>query len=228
MRARDVMVSPVVTTTPASSVAEVADILLTKHVSAVPVVDEGGRLVGIISEGDLIHRSEADTERRRSWWLQMFTSSDTLAHEYVRTHATRVEDLMTKTVITASPDTPLHEIATLLERNGIKRVPIMEDGRLVGIVSRANLVQAIAARRQEPELASLDDQAIRERIMSHLNEQPWAHTALVNITVSDGVVDLWGIINSTIEQKALHIAVEQVPGVRSVNDHLILRRSMAV
>jgi CBS domain-containing protein len=223
MRARDVMVSPVVTTTPSSSVADVAALLLERRISAVPVVDEAGKLIGIISEGDLIRRPEADTERRRSWWLKMFTSSETLAREYIRTHATKVADLMTRDVITASPDTPLHEVATRLERNGIKRVPILEDGRLVGIVSRANLVQALAARRSQAPPVSLDDQAIRDRILALLGEQPWARNALVSITVTDGVVDLWGFTNSTIEQKALHVAAEQVPGVRGINDHLVRR-----
>ena len=137
MKARDVMLSPVSTVTPSASVKEVAKLLVEKSISGVPVVAEDGKLLGMISEGDLLHRSEAGTERRRPCWLAALVADETLADEYVRSHARKVEDIMTRKVITASPDTPLHEIATLLERNSIKRVPIVDNDRLVGIVSRA-------------------------------------------------------------------------------------------
>ena len=134
-KARDVMVSPVITVKPSSSVKEVATTLLERRISAVPVVDDHGKLVGIISEGDLMHRSEAGTERQRSWWLLGWTGDETLAAEYVKAHARKVADVMTRNVITATPETPLQEIAALLEKNAIKRVPIVKDDQLVGIVS---------------------------------------------------------------------------------------------
>lgn len=222
MKARDVMVSPVITVKPSASVREVAQLLIDRRISGAPVVDDQGRLVGIVSEGDLIHRSEAGTERQHSWWLQALSTDETLASEYVKAHARKVSDVMTRSVITASPDTPLHEIAALLERNAIKRAPILENGHLVGIVSRANLVQAVAMSRKDLEIP-LADAAIREKLLTELNRQRWAHTWLLNITVSDGVVDLWGVTNSEAERKAIRVAAETTPGVRAVNDHISTR-----
>ena len=145
MKARDVMVSPVISVKPSCTVKEVAQTLLERRISAVPVVDDTGKLVGIVSEGDLMHRAEIGTQRRHSWWLRVLTGDDALAAEYTKAHARTVADVMTREVITASPDTPLHEIAALLERRSIKRVPIVRDGALLGIVSRANLLQALAS-----------------------------------------------------------------------------------
>ena len=223
MKARDVMVSPVVTAKPTSSVKEVASLFLDRRISAVPVVDDRGKIVGIVSEGDLMHRSEAGTERQRSWWLLGFTGNEALAADYIKAHARRVADVMTKNVITASPETPLHEIAALLEKHSIKRVPIVSNGQLVGIVSRANLIQAVASTRKELELQP-SDTAIRDKLLTHLKDQGWAHTALLNVTVNDGVVNLWGISTSDIERKAILVAAESMPGVRAVNDNLVTRR----
>ena len=160
MQARNVMVTPVVTVKPTATVQEVATQFLERNISGAPVVDDKGKLVGMVSEGDLLHRVEAGTERRRSWWLRALTEADTLAAEYVKSHGRKVADVMTRTVITAAPETPLHEIATLLEKNAIKRLPILENGQLVGIVSRANLLQAVASARQVLE-ATPSDKAIR-------------------------------------------------------------------
>jgi len=129
---------------------------------------------------------------------------------------------MTRSVITATPDVPLHELATLLEKNSIKRVPIVKDGQLVGIVTRANLVQAVASARKILDI-SLSDTAIRAKLLAHLKSQPWAHTSLMNVTVTDGVVDLWGVTYSETEKKAIRVAAESIPGVRAVNDNLVMR-----
>lgn len=222
MKARDVMVSPVFTVKPTSSVKETAKTFLERKISAAPVVDEQGKLVGIISEGDLIHRSEAGTERQRPRWLESFISNETLAAEYTRAHARKVADIMTRQVITAEPDRPLHEIAALLERNAIKRVPIVKDGQLVGIVSRANLVQAVATAKQALEVP-LSDTMIRDQLLNHLKQQKWSHTQLLNVTVSGGVVDLWGIAQSEAECQAIRVAAESIQGVRAVNDNLVKR-----
>jgi CBS domain-containing protein len=222
MKARDVMVTPVITTKPYASVQEVAKIFLERRISAVPVVDDQGKLVGIVSEGDLMHRTEAGTERRRPWWLVMLAGPDTLATEYIKAHARKVADVMTRNVISTSPDTPIHEVATLLEKNAIKRVPVVRDGQLVGLISRANLIQAVASARKGLEIPA-SDTAIRDRLMSHLKAQPWAHTGLLNVIVNDGVVDLWGLTNTSTEKKAIRVAAESIPGVRAVNDHLIVR-----
>lgn len=223
MKARDVMVSPVITTNPSCSVWEVARLLLERRISAVPVVDHQGRIIGIVSEGDLLHRSETGTQHQRSWWLVGLTADETLAAEYVKAHARKVADVMTSKVITATPDTPLHEVAALLEKNSIKRVPIVSDGQLVGIVSRANLVQAVASSSGRRLEIPVSDASIRDSLLAHLQQQAWARVWLLNVMVSDGVVDLWGVAKSDAEKKAIRVAAEFMPGVRVVNDNLVIR-----
>ena len=223
MKARDVMVSPVITTKPSASVKEVAQTLLKNQISAVPVLDDAGKLVGIVSEGDLMRRADLGTEKHRSWWLAaLFAEEEALASEYVKQHSRKVADVMTKRLITAGPDAPLGEIAGLLERHSIKRVPIVENGALVGIVSRANLIQALAGDRKSLDVP-IPDAKLRDRIMAHLKAQPWAHTSLLNVTVNDGIVDIWGITRSEAEKKALRVAAETTPGVRAVNDNIIMQ-----
>ena len=219
MKARDVMVAPVITVKSSSTVKEVAQTLVDRRISAVPVIDDAGKLVGIISEGDLMHRAETGTELRYRWWIRLVGGDASLPADYIKAHARRAADIMTQNVITATPETPLDEIAVLLERNSIKRVPIVREGQLVGIVSRANLVQALATLPRGLEIP-LSDSNIREKLLSHLREQPWADTHLLNVTVTDGVVSLWGIASSEMEKKAIRVAAESTPGVRAVSDHL--------
>ncbi len=223
MKARDVMVSPVMTLKPSNTVADAARLFLDNRISAAPVVDDQGKILGIVSEGDLMHRVEAGTQRRRSWWLTPFVGETTLATEYVKAHAKKVADIMTRNVTTVSPDTPLHEIAGLIEGKRIKRVPVVSNGQLVGIVSRANLVQALATAGKSLDVP-ITDATVREKLLGHLKTQPWAHLTLVNITVSGGVVDLWGFTRSDTEKKALRVAAEAMPGVRAVNDHLVIEK----
>src|ERR1700692_3609557 len=182
MQARDVMASPVITVGKTATVRDVAKILLGNHISAVPVVDNVGKVVGIVTESDLMHRTEAGTERPYSWWVHFLAGDATIAAEYVKSHAVRVEDIMTSDVVTATPETPLHEIATLLEEHRIKRVPIVDKvGNLVGIVSRANLIQVVASARPKLEM-TLPDSTIRQKLLNELKKQSWAHTHNLGVT----------------------------------------------
>lgn len=220
MKARDVMVSPVVTGKASSTIREVAKTLLERRISAVPVVDDNGTVVGIVSEGDLLRRAELKTDKKHSWWLQFLMGDEVVAAEFAKSHARTVGDVMTRSVITAPPDTPLGDIAALLEKNAIKRVPIVKDGKLVGIVSRANLVQAIASAPRRRNV-KVSDAAIRESLMSTLRTQRWAATSQLNITVHEGVVNLWGVSSSEAERQALRIAAENTPGVRAVHNNVL-------
>jgi len=223
MKASDVMVPNVITVSPDASVQEVAELLLRHRISAVPVVADG-EVVGIVSEGDLINRPETQTSHYRTpWWLDALASNETLAAEYVRSHSRKVEDVMTRAVITATPDTTVAQIAALLEKNRIKRVPIVQNGKLVGIVSRANLLQGLASLGNRAPQAQPDDSAIRDKIMSRLKNQRWARPALISVTVTDGTVELWGIVETQAEHKAIKVLAEVTPGVRAVNDNLIIR-----
>jgi CBS domain-containing protein len=222
MQAKDVMVCPVITVDENETVAGVAKLLLAKQISAVPVVDKAGRLVGIVTEADLIHRIEAGTERPHSW-LQTFLSGErALAEAYIKSHAVKVKDVMTHAVTTARPETPLHDIAGMFEENHIKRVPIVDgNGDLLGIVSRANIIQAIAGARPQLE-TSVPDATIRTRLLDELKKQPWAHAHKLNVTVTNGVVDLWGFAESDTARQAIKVAAERLAGVTEVNDHLML------
>jgi len=222
MKARDVMVSPVITAHENDTVREVAQLLIAKHISAVPVVDEAGKLVGIVSEADLLHRTEAGTERPVSWWLSLISGERAIASEYIQSHAVKFKDLMTRDVQTARANTPLYEIADVLEEKHIKRVPIVsDDGALIGIVSRANIIQAVASAQPRLEISE-PDAMIREKLILELKKQTWSHVHKLNVTVSKGVVDLWGSAQSVTERQAIRVAAESIAGVTAVNDHLML------
>jgi CBS domain-containing protein len=223
MKASQVMESEVLTVGPETSVSDVARALLSRRISAVPVV-ENGKLVGIVSEGDLIRRVETGTERHRSWWLEHLTTSEKLATEYVKSHARLAGEIMTRDVITAGEDASLAEIAKLFEDNSIKRVPIMRGGKIVGIVSRADLLRVLADLHEKSDPISADDTAIREEIMKRLKAEHWFASAQMEISVRNGAVKLEGIAMSPEQQMAMRVAAENVPGVRSVNDVAVLRR----
>ena len=222
MIAADVMISDVITVSADASVNEVAKTLLANRISAVPVVDQQGRLVGIVSEGDLVRRPEIGTERTRSWWLDALSTNRGLADEFVRSHSRKVKDVMARDVVTARPDTSLDQIATLLEKHRIKRVPIVSDGKIVGIVSRANLVQALASLTEKLRPAtSTSDAALRGQLLARLQKAPRTGS-LPNVIVYGGTVQLWGIVNSEAERNVVRVAVEVTPGVRRVIDNLIV------
>jgi CBS domain-containing protein len=221
MRAVDVMVRDVVTVRPDTDVAEAIRLLGEHDVSALPVVDPAGNLIGVLSEADLIHRVEIGTEKRRPWWQEAVTGASTLAADFAKSHGKKVGEVMTSGVISVSEDTPLSEIATLFERKGIKRVPVVKDGKLVGIVSRANLIQALASVVGRMDQHDETDRQIRLELMSRLQQQSWTDFGSRNVTVSDGVVHLWGLVGSKAERKALRALAESVPGVSRVADEMI-------
>ena len=221
MRAMDVMTSKVITVDENASVTTVAKLLAERGISAVPVVDSENRVIGMVSEGDLLHRAETGTERRQSWWLEMMASTNRLAGDYIKSHSGNVKDVMTRDVLSVTETTSVADIAILLETNRIKRVPVLRDGKLVGIVSRANLVRALAMTINEPTSSTeADDRTIRDNLLAELKAQRWAEVAPANITVKDGVVHLWSSYLSEQEKRALVVAAENIPGVRRVEDHM--------
>ena len=224
MNASDIMVSDVITVKSSGTVQEAAELLLLNRISAMPVVDDSGKLVGMISEGDLIRHGDAGTAHERPAWLRLLMGREGLAAEFVKENSRAVADIMTREIISAEPDAPVADIATLLERHRIKRVPIVHNGKMVGIVSRANLIQALAAFRNKSLAPQrVDDKALRERIVARLKSEPWAKPSFVNVTVTDGAVDLWGIVDSSAEKEALRVAVQVTPGVKAVNDNVIVQ-----
>ena len=219
MKAADVMGSHVITVGPEATVAEAAKLMATHDVSALPVVDADGKLIGIVSEADLMRREEIGTEIHHPWWVEAMTPATTLAEEFAKSHGKHVEEVMSEDVITATEDTPVAEIAAALERNRIKRLPIVRDGKPVGIVSRANFIQALAS---SPPPADGGDQTARSalRDLKELEDsldrfrQPQRHR-------HDGEVHLWGLVGSEAEHKALIALAESVPGRKTVVDEMI-------
>ena len=221
MHAIDVMTNEVISVDENATVSAVARLLAERGISAVPVVDKDNRVIGMVSEGDLLHRAETGTERRRAWWLDMIASSNQLAGDYIKSHSGKVKDVMTRNILSVTATTPVADIALLLETNRIKRVPVVRDGKLVGIVSRANLVQALAMTvNQFPSGAEAEDRTIREKLLAELKVQKWAEVSPANVTVKDGVVHLWSSYLSEQEKRALVVAAENTPGVRRVEDHM--------
>lgn len=228
MHARDIMTRDVVTVSPQATVREIAELLLGRRISAVPVVETDGRLCGVVSEGDLMRRPESGTEARHSWWLDLFASADESADAYVKAHGRTAGDVMTRDVVTVAPDATLGDVAGLLERRHIKRVPVVDGTRLVGIVSRADLLRALAsAPTVHPAPVPAGDAEVRERVLAALRADGLPGTAWINPIVSDGVVHLWGLADSERQRDAVRVAAETAEGVRSVLSHVGIRPASA-
>jgi CBS domain-containing protein len=222
MNASDVMTQPVITITPDASVIEIARLLAQKNISAVPVVDGVGAMVGIVTEGDLLRRRELGTERHRHPIAALVVMNRVLEEEYVRSHASRAEDIMRRNVICAAPDASLSEVVDLLEKHGVKRVPIVEGGKVVGIVSRADLIRALAAIEPASAPAHVSDRKIRRQLIKELSRHDWSRYHGNKVTVGHGIVHFWGLVQSAAEVEALRVAAETIPGVRGVRDHTVM------
>ena len=224
LEARDIMTKGVITVGPDTSVREVTRSLLENRISAVPVIDGANRVLGIVSEGDLMRRSEIGTEKGRSWWLDALAETSELAHAFVKSHGVKASEIMTSNVITVDQTASIAEIAEILEDNNIKRVPVVRKGKLAGIVSRSNLLQALSAQKETViELPLKDYRDIRERLMDTLAGEAWADLAMINVVVTNGKVRIWGVVDTDDQRQALRVAAEGVPGVREIEDHTAFR-----
>ena len=226
MRAMDVMTTDVITVEADTTVQVLATLLAERGISGAPVVDADGKVIGIVSEGDLLHRAEIGTARRhrvrrRSWWLDHFAAD--LAREYIKSHGRTVKEIMTRDVVTVTEDTDLADVAALLEAKRIKRVPVMRDSKIVGIISRANIVRAVGATKGTlPREAEGDDRSIRARLLAELGHEEWARVWPEDVIVRDGVVHIWLTSDEPEEKRrALRVAAETIPGVRGVEEHIL-------
>lgn len=220
MNAADIMTPNVITVGPDTPLDQVVTLMLDGRISGIPVVDEDA-VIGIVTEGDLLRRVELGSEPRRSHLLELVSRATPLAAEYVRSHGRKASEVMTESVITVDDTTPIAEIARILETRRIKRVPVLRDGKLVGIVSRANLLRALATRLQATAPSQVDDQRIRTALLTELRAHKWgAMVAQLDVTVENGVVELWGVVHSQEQKMAVRVLAENMPGVTRVEDHL--------
>jgi CBS domain-containing protein len=219
MRAHQIMTRPVITVAPDTKIIEAANTMLQKHISGLPVLDGSGKLVGIISEGDFIRRSEIGTQRKRGQFLKFILGPGKAASDFVHEHGRKVSEIMTPDPLTITEDTTLEDIVALMERKSIKRLPVIRGDKIVGIVSRSNLLQAVASLAREIPDPTADDDHIRDRVIDALAKNDWCPFGL-SVVVRDGIVHLSGVITEERSREAAIVAAENISGVTRVHDHL--------
>ncbi len=219
MQVRDVMTRNVISVKADESILSAARLMLQNRISGLPVLDASGALVGVVTEGDFLRRGELGTTKRRPRWVEFLLGPGKLAEEYVHQSGRKVFDVMTRDPRTVSEDDTLETVVAQMERHRVKRLPVVRQGKLVGIISRANLLHALASLAREAPASSGGDAAIRDRILEALAKQRWA--LAVNVVVKNGIAELWGTIMDERERQACIVAVENVPGVKQVHDHLV-------
>ena len=220
MKASDVMTHGVISVTPETGIENAIRLMLRNHVSGLPVIDHEGKLVGMLTEGDLLRRPEIGTERKRSAWFDALFGPAESASRYVRSHGLKVCDVMAGNPATVPENAPLEQVVRLMEARAVRRLPVMRRDKVVGIISRADLMRAVATVRRARPRASKKDALIRNRILSDIARQSWAGSAAVNVAVRNGTVDIWGDIADTKQRKALRVLIENTSGVKRLEDHL--------
>jgi CBS domain-containing protein len=226
MRAHQIMTQSVITVTPDTNIADAAKLMLQRHVSGLPVVDASGSLVGIVSEGDFLRRGEIGTQRKRGRLLKFILGPGRAASDFVHEHGRKVSEIMTPEPLTINEGTPLETIVALMEKNNVKRLPVLRDDKLVGIVSRANLLQAVASLARDVPAPTADDDQIRNAVIETLDKADWCPFGL-SVVVRDGIVHLTGVITEERARKAAIVSAENVTGVKKVHDHLCWVDSMS-
>lgn len=220
MRAAQVMTTDILSIAFDATIFDAAEILVGTGVSALPVVDGRGCMIGILSEADLIRRCEIGTEPRKSWFHRLLADDAAAAKEYVAMHSRRVTDVMSKPVVTVQEGDTLGRIADVMVEHKVKRVPVLSGDRVVGIVSRSNLLKALLSRDPQGGKSAVSDEEIRRNVETVLAKQPWTSPWPTNILVNAGVVHLWGFVQSDASAEAYRVAAENVPGVTKVRNHL--------
>ncbi|GAA2818593.1 CBS domain protein [Aminobacter aminovorans] len=228
MRAESIMSKPVVGIDPCASIAEAAGLMLSRKISGLPVILGDGTLVGIVSEGDFLRRGELGTERKRSRWLEFLVTPGKAAAEYIHANGRRIEEVMSQDVVTASPAASLSEVVELMTRHHVKRIPVVDAGKVIGIITRSDLLRALLNVLPDAAPDAIDDEQIRQHIVADLTKQKWVGKDLINVTVHNGIVRLSGAIFDERERQAAIIAAENVGGVKAVKDDLFCADPISV
>ena len=221
MLVETVMSAPAITIGPLATVGDAARLMLAKHISGLPVVSADGALVGILSEGDCLRRVELGTERKRSWWLEFLASPGKIADEYVHSHGRMVEEVMTRDVVTTQMSATLHEAVETMLKHRIKRMPVLANGKIVGIVARSDILRMLARNLPKNSIVLAGDGQIRADILAELAKQPWSSGGQIHVNVKNGSVSLSGTIFDERQRLAVKVAAENVPGVKSVSEQLV-------
>ena len=219
MKVRDVMTRNVISIGVDQTILEAARMMLQNNISGLPVADETGKLVGMVTEGDFLRRSEIGTQRRRPKWLEFLLGPGWMAEDYVRASGRKVDEIMTRDPATVTEDDTLETVVELMERERVKRLPVLRDGRMVGLISRANLMRAVVSLARNVGVATGEDSEIRERVLAAFAQQSWAPR--IDVVVKDGVAELWGTIIDERERQACRVLAENAAGVREIRDHLV-------
>ena len=223
MRVSEVMTAEVLTVRPETPIHEAAVLMASRGISGLPVVDDAGRVVGILSEGDLIIRQKP--REPLPWWRQFFADAEGLAREYQKAVGTTAGEVMTTEVLCVGPEAPVAAAAVILDERRIRRLPVVANGRLVGIVSRGDLVRALASAAPTPPASLSDGDLVRE-MRERLRREPWATTSGILFEARDGILALWGLVSTDLERSALETMARAIPGVRGVESHLVVRSAV--
>jgi CBS domain-containing protein len=222
MQAHEIMTKELITATPDTLVTEIAKLLVQHRIGAIPVLAADGRLVGLVSQTDLAHRSETGTEKRRKWWLDLFADPNAQAREYIKTHGLAAKDVMTRVIFSVAYDASLADVAEALDTHHVRQLPVVRDGKIVGIISRADLVRALAQTAGASMTTGPTNGELQRLLWEQIRQQPWLESAYLNLSVKDGVVELYGAVQSPDQRSALLVLVNRVSGVRRVVDELTL------
>ena len=220
MKAQAIMTRDVITVRPQTTVREIAALMVEKQISGVPVLSDDDRVIGIVSQSDLLHRAEVGTERKRKWWFSAFGDTNAMAREYAKAHGFKAHDVMSRYVVSVKPDAELRDVADILDNHRIKRVPVMREGQLVGIITRGDLVRALSQVQVSKTAKKVDNAALHRTLHDRMRGQPWINESYVSVSVNDGVVELWGFVDTEEQHGALRALVEETEGVGRVEDKL--------
>jgi CBS domain-containing protein len=220
MKAQEIMTRDVITVRPDTSVRDIAALMVEKHISGVPVVTDNGKLIGMVSQSDLLHRAEVGTERKHKWWFRIFADSAAAAREYAKAHGLKAHDIMSRYVVSVRDDAELRDVADILDKRRLKRVPVVESDRLVGIITRGDLVRALSQVQISKVAKKIDNAALHKTLHDRIRSQSWINDNYISLTVNDGVVALWGFVDTADQRSALRILVEETDGVNRVDDKI--------
>jgi CBS domain-containing protein len=220
MKAQDIMTRDLTTVSPNTSVRDIAAVMVEKHISGVPVLTDNGQIIGMVSQSDLLHRAELGTERKHKWWFRTLVDSNALAQEYAKAHGRKAHDIMSRYVVSVRDDAELRDVADILDNYRIKRVPVVQEGRLVGIITRGDLVRALSQVQISKAVKKIDNAALHKTLHDRIRTQSWINESYISLTVNDGVVELWGFVDTIDQHSALRALVEETDGVSRVEDKL--------